>query len=139
MHRREIFWGKLLQKSHKNQTQKTQLLDQNAVKIVLFEKKTFFNFCSIFVKKKQYSIVSKILQLTLWDNLCIYGLSIAGGTWHHNTNAHKLLENHIVIVPPPVIQPFMFIFAQNIQENCTFYKAILFFFKLKVILSLYRF
>ena len=47
------FWRKLLRKSHKNQTQKTKFLEENAAKIVLFEKKTFFNFCSIFVKKKK--------------------------------------------------------------------------------------
>jgi hypothetical protein len=34
--------------------QKTKILEENAAKIVLFEKKIFFNFCSIFVKKKQY-------------------------------------------------------------------------------------
>ena len=48
------FWRKLQQKSHKNKTQKTKFLQENAAKIVLFEKKkTFFNVCSIFVKKKK--------------------------------------------------------------------------------------
>ena len=36
---REIFFGKLLWKSHKNQTQKTKFLEENATKIVLFERK----------------------------------------------------------------------------------------------------
>jgi hypothetical protein len=40
-------------------TQKTKSLEENAAKIVLFEKKTFFNFCSIFVEKT----IVKILLL----------------------------------------------------------------------------
>ena len=35
------FWRKLLRKSHKNQIQKTKFLEENAAKIVLFEKKHF--------------------------------------------------------------------------------------------------
>ena len=36
------FWRKLLRKSHKNQIQKTKFLEENAAKIVLFEKKNIF-------------------------------------------------------------------------------------------------
>ena len=36
------FWRELLRKSHKNQTQKTKFLEENAAKIVLFEKKNIF-------------------------------------------------------------------------------------------------
>ena len=53
MPRRQKFGKKLLRKSHKNQTQKIKFLEQNAAKIVLLEKKIFFNFCSNFVKKKK--------------------------------------------------------------------------------------
>ena len=47
------FWRKLLQKSHKNQTQKTQFLDEHAAKIVLFEKKKHFLIFARFSLKKK--------------------------------------------------------------------------------------
>ena len=63
-HKKQIFGRKLLQKSHKNQTQKTKFLEENTAKIVLFEKKTFFNFCSIFVKKKKQYLQWLIYKCT---------------------------------------------------------------------------
>ncbi len=51
-HKKQIFGGNCCE----NQTQKTKFLEENAAKIVLFEKKTFFNFCSIFVKKQKNNI-----------------------------------------------------------------------------------
>ena len=58
------FWRKLLRKSHKNQTQKTKFLEENAAKLVPFEKKTFFNFCSIFIKKKKTIFYTTEGQIT---------------------------------------------------------------------------
>jgi hypothetical protein len=44
---------------------KTKFWEENAAKIVLFEKKIIFNFCSIFVKKKkQYQMTIYVLFFT---------------------------------------------------------------------------
>jgi hypothetical protein len=77
------FWRKLLRKSHKNQTQKTKFLEKNAVKIVLFEKKTFFNFCSIFVKKKNNK------KMSLCGDLEIFGEGNCG-TYSKSCRVEKI-------------------------------------------------
>jgi hypothetical protein len=52
MYRREICFGKIAATIAQKSNTKNKILEENASKIVLFEKNIFFNFCSIFVKKK---------------------------------------------------------------------------------------
>ena len=58
MYRREICFGKIAATIAQKSNTKNKILEENASKIVLFEKNIFFNFCSIFVKKKNNTSLS---------------------------------------------------------------------------------